>query len=172
MLALVTGRKNKILRNENKKIENITPKIKELILNMFIKMDEWRGVGLAAPQVGKNLQLFIVHKLVFKDESHIGISKYKFKKIEIPDIKNGYAFINPVISKISKPYDNDNEGCLSIPKKYGSVKRAKRVNIKAINLDGKEFKLQAKGFLARVLQHEYDHLQGVLIADKWKEIKN
>ncbi|KKP37091.1 MAG: Peptide deformylase [Candidatus Roizmanbacteria bacterium GW2011_GWA2_32_13] len=135
MLALITGKKNSILRSENKEIKIITPNIKKLALDMFIKMHECKGIGLAAPQIGKN-------------------------------------FINPVINKISKPYNNEVEGCLSIPKQQGLVKRARRVNIRAKNLKGEEFKLQAKGFLARVLQHEYDHLQGVLIADKWHIIKH
>lgn len=171
MLTLTIGKKNPILRNENKKIEHITHDVKELVLDMFIKMREWKGVGLAAPQVGKNIQLFVVDSIAFKDESHKGVSKYKFDKIDNIDIKNGYVFINPIISKISKPYNDEGEGCLSIPKKYGFVRRACRVNIKAKNLEGKEFKLHSKGFLAKVLQHEYDHLQGILISDKWKEIK-
>lgn len=171
MLTLTIGKKNPILRNENKKIEHITQDIKELVLDMFIKMREWKGIGLAAPQIGKNIQLFIVDNIAFKDESRKGLSKYKFDKIDNTNIENGYVFINPIISKTSKPYNNEAEGCLSIPKKYGSIKRAIRVNIKAKNLQGVEFKLRAKGFLARVLQHEYDHLQGILISDKWKEIK-
>ena len=172
MLALITGKKNSILRSENKEIKIITPNIKKLALDMFIKMHECKGIGLAAPQIGKNIQLFIVDGIAFEDESQRGNSKFKFEKIDKPDIKNGYVFINPVINKISKPYDNEAEGCLSIPKQQGLVKRARRVNIRAKNLKGEEFKLQAKGFLARVLQHEYDHLQGILICDKWHIIKH
>src|SRR3989344_7286464 len=171
MLLLITGKKNPILRSKNKEIKIITPNIKELISDMFIKMRECKGVGIAAPQIGKNLRLFVIEGLAFEDETRKGLSKFKFEKIDKPNIKNGYAFINPIISKISKPYSDEIEGCLSITKKRGFVKRARRVNISAKNLKGQNFKLHASGFLARVLQHEYDHLQGILISDKWKKIK-
>jgi len=107
----------------------------------MLKLD---GVGLAAPQIGKNIQLFVVN----------------------PKLSKKYIFINPEISKISKKTKTIEEGCLSMPGVYKKIPRAKSLKIKAIDETGKEFELKAKDLLARVIQHEIDHLNGILIIDK------
>lgn len=166
-LSIITGKDNPILRAENGTVREITHETKRLISQMIGKMKELDGIGLAAPQVGQNIQFFIVDALAFDREK----SKWKFEGINDPDVSHGYVFINPTIGTFPKPYDHMIEGCLSLPGWEGSVKRSKRITIKAQNEEGAHVKLQAKGLLARVLQHEFHHLQGTLIADIWENPK-
>lgn len=167
-LKIIIGQDNSTLRVKAKKIAVVTSEIQGLIEKMAQKMKEAEGIGLAAPQIGKSIQLFVVDSLAFDRER----SKWEFKKITPPDVTKPLVFINPVISSYPKGQDAFIEGCLSLPGFEGKVSRSKRITIKAQLVSGETFKLQAKGLLARVLQHEYDHLQGTLICDKWeKEMK-
>jgi peptide deformylase len=108
------------------------------------------GIGLAAPQVGRNLRLFVISP-------------------EMAAEAGQFVFINPEITKFSKKKITDEEGCLSIPAVWGEVARAEKVTVKALNDKGEKFKLQAKGLLARLIQHEVDHLNGVLFTDHIKK---
>ena len=141
---------NKILRQKLTAVKKITPAIKELIAEMRLKMVEAEGIGLAANQVGKNLQIFVIDKKLAEDN-------------KVPD-----AFINPEISEYSREKDEMEEGCLSIPEYFVSVSRSKKVKIKALDKNGQKIRFKARGFLARVLQHETDHLNGLLIKDRTK----
>ncbi len=163
-LSIITGKENSILRKQNKVLPVIGAKEKNLIRQMFAKMEEMDGIGLAAPQVGENVMVFVVDKLGFNRER----SKWIFEGASEPDLSSGLAFINPRIAAFPKPFEGMIEGCLSLPGWEGNLIRSKRVNIKAQNEEGKNFTLRARGLLAKILQHEYDHLQGVLIADKWE----
>lgn len=118
------------------------PKIQTLIKNMIETMDDANGVGLAAPQVGQLLRLIVVKNKL-----------------------STQVFINPEITYRSSDETADFEGCLSVPEKMVEVDRAKKIHLKAIDPNGKKIKLKAKGFLARVIQHECDHLEGKLITD-------
>ena len=111
--------------------------------DMGFTMKKAPGVGLAAPQIGKSIRLIIV------EHSPVPL-----------------ALINPRIIKHSLRRDTLEEGCLSVPGKYGLIKRYKRVYVKAQTLDGKPFEIEAKGFLAQIFQHEIDHLNGTLYIDK------
>lgn len=111
-------------------------------------MAEAHGVGLAANQVGRDLAVFVIDANVAKENG-------------VPD-----AYLNPDIIEYSKDQTEMEEGCLSIPDYWHQIKRAKKIKLKALDENGKKIKLKARGFLARVLQHEYDHLQGVLIKDR------
>lgn len=144
----IVKEQNKILRNKLKEVKEITPDIKALISGMKKTMAEVRGVGLAANQVGKNLRIFVIDENLAK--------------------QNGApsAYVNPEITEYSKDSVEMEEGCLSLPDYWHQIKRAKKIKIKAFDENGKKIKLKARGFLARVLQHEYDHLQGILIRDK------
>ena len=102
----------------------------------------------AANQVGKDLQIFVIDAKLAEEN-------------EVPD-----AYINPEITESSKDRGELEEGCLSIPNYWVPVKRAKKIKLKALDENGKKIKIKARGFLARVLQHEYDHLQGMLIRDR------
>lgn len=141
---------NKILHQKLEAVPEITPEIKELISAMRIKMVEANGIGLAANQVAKNLRIFVIDKNLAEEN-------------KVPD-----AFINPEISEYSREKDEMEEGCLSIPDYFILIPRSKKVKIKALDENGKKIRFKAKGFLARVLQHEMDHLNGILIKDRVK----
>lgn len=138
----------KILRKKLKSVEKITPEIKALILDMRKTMVESHGVGLAANQVGRDLAIFVIGAKLAEEN-------------KVPD-----AYINPEITESSREQAEMEEGCLSIPEYWQQIKRTKKIKLKALDENGKKIKIKARGFLARVLQHEYDHLQGVLIKDR------
>ena len=139
---------SKILGQKLKKINSITPDIKELILDIKKTMAEAKGVGLAANQVGQDLQIFVINKKLAEENN-------------VPDV-----YINPEITEYSKEPGEMEEGCLSLPDYWQHIQRPKKIKIKALDENGKKIKIKARGFLARVLQHEYDHLQGVSIKDR------
>ena len=124
---------------------------KELILNMKQTMIDNNGIGLAANQVGKDLSIFVI------DE---GLAK-EYEASEV--------FFNPEITEYSKDEDELEEGCLSVPEFYTQVKRSKKIKIKFVDEDGNKKKIRARGFLARVLQHETDHLGGLTIKNRVKK---
>ena len=144
----ITKEPNKILRHKLKEVKEITPEIKALISDMRKMMVEARGVGLAANQVGHDLQIFVIDKKLAEENG-------------VPD-----AYINPEITEYSKELAEAEEGCLSLPDYWQHKKRAKKIKLKALDENGKKIKIKARGLLARVFQHEYDHLQGILIKDK------
>lgn len=144
--------KNSALRKKSAPVEKITPEILDLIKEMkeVLKSAE-SGVGLAAPQVGKNIRLFVILDDLAKD---------------------GYSvFINPEITQISKKKIIEEEGCLSLPGRWSELPRADKVTIKAMDENGKKFKIRAKGILARLMLHEVDHLNGILFVDHLKTKK-
>lgn len=121
-----------------------------LVKDMFATCKAADGVGLAAPQIGKNLNLAII----FLEEAGLP----------------AFPIINPRIVKVSKEQTEMEEGCLSLPGLFGKVKRPKKVTMEAYNLAGEKFTITDDTFLARVLQHEIDHLNNTLIIDKFEEI--
>lgn len=126
--------------------------IGELIARMRRIMHKANGIGLSANQIGLDLNMFIA---------------------EIPDAKGGmklYAVFNPKIEKIGEEKNVFEEGCLSIPGKWGDVERAERVIVTGLDKSGKPAKIKAWGLLARVLQHEIDHLNGKLFIDRAKKV--
>ena len=135
------------LRKPSIPVAEVNDEIKQLAEDMFDTMIEADGVGLAAPQIGKNIRMFVL--------------------IADDDVRR--VFINPQIIKTSEetgPYD---EGCLSIPQVYETIERPLRVTVQAINEKGKAFTLDADGLLARIIQHENDHLDGVVFIDRGDE---
>lgn len=144
----ITKHPNKILSKKLELVQVVTPEVIALIEEMRTTMIEAKGVGLAANQIGKDLQIFVIAKNIAEE--------YK-----VPD-----AYINPELSTFSRDKDVMEEGCLSMLGTWLQIPRSKKVHIKAIGEDGQKIKLKAKGFLARVFQHEYDHLQGMLIKDR------
>jgi len=114
---------------------------------MIATMIKINGVGLAAPQVGAPLRIFIAN------------------------IENKiFVFINPEVKNLSNNKIPFEEGCLSVPKIWGPVVRSKKLTVKALDENGKPFKIRAKGLLARVIQHEMDHLNGALFIDKAEKL--
>jgi peptide deformylase len=138
---------NKILHDKLTEVKEITPEILELIAGMRKTMKESNGIGLAANQVGKKWQIFVIDENLAKENN-------------VPD-----AYINPEITQTSKEQTEIEEGCLSIPEYWQNVKRSKKVMLKALDQNGKKIKIKARGLLARVFQHEVDHLNGLLIKD-------
>jgi peptide deformylase len=139
---------NKILRKKNTPVAAIDTELKETIKEMRRLMNLENGVGLAAPQVGINQRFFIVEL----------DNKY-------------YIFINPKILQYSKELIDMEEGCLSVPDQAGVVTRPEEIIIEAEGTNEKKFKLKAKGILARVIEHENDHLDGILFIDKAKSLR-
>lgn len=131
-----------ILKIKAKKVEKIDEKIKNLVRDMIETMKFSNGVGLAAPQVGESLRIIVVD--------------YE---------ENPIAFINPEILEMDGEV-LDYEGCLSVPGVEVPIKRAERIIFKAQDLEGRIKRYKAKGLLARVIQHEVDHLEGILILDR------
>jgi peptide deformylase len=130
--------------------------IQRLIDDMFDTMQEYSGIGLAAPQVHEGLRLFVAGT----KERPIG------SLIEDGDEMPLMALVNPEITLVGQPVDQGGEGCLSIPDIRGRVPRAPEVRVKAYDRTGRQITFTAKGFPARVIQHEYDHLEGILFFDR------
>jgi len=150
----ITKIPNKILAKKLEKVavDNIkSGRYKDLISSMRMAMVENSGVGLAANQVGEDLRIFVIDKKLAEENN-------------VPD-----AFINPEVTEFSKEGDETEEGCLSIPDYWTQIKRSKKIKIKAVDENGKKIKFKARGFLARVLQHETDHLNGKTIKDRANE---
>jgi peptide deformylase len=131
-----------------------TPRVQQLIDDMFETMLEYQGVGLAAPQVHESLRVFVAGFSPDDedDEPSRGVPKM--------------ALINPEITPIGTESVEDWEGCLSIPDIRGRVPRSRQISVRAYDRRGKRLELKASGFTARVIQHEADHLDGVLFFDR------
>jgi len=136
-----------ILKQKTKPVKEIDQEIRKLIDEMKKIMKENNGVGLAANQVGVNLSLFIA-----EDKNKI------------------LTFINPKIIKLEGEKITLDEGCLSLPKIFGYIKRYPLVVIEYLDIWGKKRKLKAKGLLAQIIQHEIDHLEGKLFIEKADKI--
>jgi peptide deformylase len=143
MLKLQTGKNNPILRKKSQPINKVDEKVLSLINDMNETLIKANGAGLSACQVGENIRLFVVS----------------------PNYSKKYVFINPEIIKLSKKTEIVEEGCLSLPEMFVPIKRALSLKIEATDKNGKKFKIKAKDILARAIQHEFDHLNGVLICD-------
>jgi len=135
---------NKILKQKAKEVKNITAEIKQQIFDMIETMKAENGAGLAASQIG------ILNRVAIATNN---------KNEIIP-------LINPVIIKKSFSKITIEEGCLSVPEKFIKIKRFKKIKIKALGQNGKNLEFWATGMFAVVIQHEIDHLDGILITDK------
>lgn len=134
------------------KISSLIPKddiikYQELALAMIETMIISNGVGLAAPQIGKNICLIVINK-------------------EVYDQKNNLILFNPKINFFSKETSIIEEGCLSLPKIFKEIERPDKIRLKAMNEKGEKIQLKAKGFFSHVVQHEIDHLNGILIINQ------
>ncbi|HUG16592.1 MAG TPA: peptide deformylase [Thermomicrobiales bacterium] len=139
------------LRQKSERIDRIDESLRALAGDMFDTMMHERGVGLAAPQVGVRKRLVVIHVPA------------GFEQEDDPDLS--LTLINPEVMKAGgREYGI--EGCLSFPDLVGEVPRYSSVNVRALNLEGKTLRIRARGNLARVLQHEIDHLDGVLYFDR------
>lgn len=151
-----------ILRKKGKTIEKITSEIQDLAQNMIETMDEVFGVGLAAQQVGQALQLCVLNVPYLEDRpSCLWI---KEKEVALKDYMP-MVLINPKINPSKQRYI-DTEGCLSFPEITADVSRSLQVEVEAQDLEGNWFRWKGEGLIARAIQHEVDHLNGVLFIDR------
>jgi peptide deformylase len=150
------------LRKKGERVEHITPAIKKLIADMFETMHAHKGVGLAAQQVGQALQLTVLDVRGITDRP----SKLELngKESDVQDLMP-LVLINPEIAPLGDPIAGG-EGCLSFPEIYGEIVRPESVDVKALNEKGKPVEFRAGGLLARAIQHEADHLNGILFIDR------
>ncbi len=144
-MEIITDIKNKILTSKTSPVEHITSEIKTLVKDMFETMILNKGVGLSANQVGYPLSL-----VVFSDIDH----------------EKRYVLINPKVVRVSKAQCKMEEACLSVPGLWGEVIRPEKIVIEAKNLNGKKIKYKFDDVLARIVQHELDHLNGILFTQK------
>jgi len=161
-LEIVTkGNKTLITPTEELSIEEIeSVGLQELILNMHDTLEESKnGVALAAPQVEASKRIFIVAPFVYDMEENL--------ETEIQTV-----FINPKIIWRSNDKKRMEEGCLSIPGVTGFVKRSTRVTVEAQDRKGERFKIDGRGLLAQIFQHEIDHLDGILFDTKATDLRN
>ena len=142
---------NPILRRKAKKVAKITPELRALADDMVETMHKAPGVGLAAPQVAESVRLFVAEL----EESE-----------ENPGSGKTYIIFNPEFIWKSDEVVEGVEGCLSVPGWAGEVTRHNKVVVKGLDRSGKRIRVEAEGWLARVFQHEVDHLDGVLFADR------
>ncbi len=135
-----------VLRKKCEEVKKIDKKMKKFIVDVAQTMKEGQGVGLAAPQVGVSKRVIIV------------ATDLAGQRI--------LEMVNPKIMKKGKEIEIEEEGCLSFPGIFLKIKRAKEVEVEGLDINGDEVKLKAKGLLARVFQHEIDHLDGILFFNR------
>lgn len=145
---------DKTLRKIAEPVSEFTEEIKNFIDDLIYTMYQKDGVGLAAPQVGRSLRIFVVDPFWFNDESK----------------KKPLVLVNPEFIEFQGEVESD-EGCLSLPRIFEPVKRAKNIIIEGLNEKGKKVRYEADGLFAIALQHEFDHLDGILFVDKISKLK-
>jgi peptide deformylase len=152
-MKIQTGTENEVLRAKSKPVGAITGALRSFALDMVKTMEAAEGVGLAAPQVGRHIRM-IVCKLNPGEKNEVIV-----------------PMINPELLQCSEETAEGEEGCLSVPGTWGQVQRSCTIIVRYKNLKGQELTLQLEDFNARVIQHEIDHLNGVLFTDKARDIK-
>lgn len=153
-----------ILRTQGKLIEEIDDRIRELAANMIETMHAANGVGLAAQQVGEPLQLTVLDISAVEDRP----SALKLNGNEVdPKTVMPLVLVNPE-TELRGETEPGVEGCLSFPEITGEIERAQTVIVRAQNLQGEAIELEAREFLARAIQHEHDHLHGILFIDRMR----
>ncbi len=152
-MELETGTQNEILSTVSKPVKSVTPELRAFALEMVKTMEVEQGVGLAAPQVGHNIRVIVC----------------KFN----PGEKNEaiVTMVNPEILEMSNDTVDGEEGCLSLPGVWGKVQRARHVLVRFLNLKNQTQTLEFSDFNARIVQHEMDHINGVLFVDRAHEIE-
>lgn len=153
---------NKDLRQKSKRVPIVTPQVQAVIKEMVDATVDWEdtrehevGVALAAVQIDRPYKIVIVRN-----------------DFENKDNKTFSVFINPEITKLEGELEEDYEGCLSVTDIYGKVPRYSKVRLRALDEEGRQIRVKASGFLARVFQHEVDHTNGIMFVDHIKDKKD
>lgn len=137
-----------MLKDTSQPVAEVTKETKQLVMDMLDSMHGSSGIGLSAPQLG------VLQRII--------VAEYREAKPAVPRT----VLINPKITWVSKKQVVDEEGCLSFPNLYGMVRRPEKIQYRGLDENGKQVEGKATGLLARIIQHEYDHLDGVLFIDK------
>ncbi len=154
-----------VLRQKGAKIEAITPEIKKLIADMFETMEENHGVGLAAQQIGVAKQLTVIDVREVKDRP--SWLELKGQPADVNDLMP-LVLINPIVTGIGESVKGS-EGCLSFPEIYAEISRPETVDVQALDAHGEPLAFRCGGLLARAVQHETDHLNGLLFIDRMEK---
>ena len=165
MILPVVAYGDPVLKKKAVEITPEYPNLKALIENMYDTMYGAYGVGLAAPQIGLSIRLFLVDASPFADDEVLGEEEQNFLK----NFK--HTFINPIILEESGDEWAFNEGCLSIPEVREDVFRKPNIKVQYQDEDFNTKTMELSGLAARVFQHEYDHIEGVLFTDKLSSLK-
>ncbi|RXG20786.1 peptide deformylase [Leeuwenhoekiella aequorea] len=165
MILPIVAYGDPVLRKKAAPIAKDFPELDKLVANMFDTMYGASGVGLAAPQIGKAIRLFVVDATPFADDEDLS----EEEQTRLKTFKK--AFINPEILEETGDEWAFNEGCLSIPGVNEDVFRCPNIKIKYQDLEFNEHIEEFDGLLARVIQHEYDHIEGILFTDKLSSLK-
>lgn len=158
---------NPVLRQKGVRVEKVTREIRELIANMTDTMYEAKGVGLAAQQVGKALQLTVLDVTGVTDRP--STLHWGGKQVEV-DSHMPLVLINPEVVPVAEPVIGP-EGCLSFPEIFADISRPESVEVRAINEEGEPIEFRCGGLLARAIQHEVDHLNGILFIDRMDPVQ-
>lgn len=153
---------NPVLRTKGARIETITDEIRQLAAEMIETMNAANGVGLAAQQVGHALQLAVVDVAGVDDRP--SVMRVDGAEVKIEDWMP-MVLLNPEL-ELGKEKEAGAEGCLSFPEVSGDIQRSVKLKVKALLIDGRAVEFEAEGFLARAIQHEVDHLNGILFIDR------
>ena len=162
MILEVVKYGNPVLRQKGARVEKITPEIRKLIADMFETMHERKGVGLAAQQVGHALQLTVLDVRDVTDRP--STLELDGKPADLNEIMP-LVLINPEIKPVGEPVKGA-EGCLSFPEIFAEISRPECVDVLALDKKGKPIEFRAGGLLSRAIQHEVDHLNGILFIDR------
>jgi peptide deformylase len=155
---------DEVLREKTRPVETVDDGIRALAKDMIETMRVERGVGLAAPQVGRTESVFVVMVPIEYDTDDQGA------RIN-PDVPMPLVLINPEIIEFSKARETADEGCLSFPGIYAPISRSVEITVKFLDTRGRPQQLHLKKFMARVVQHETDHLDGILLVDRMSRLK-
>jgi len=158
-----------VLKKKGEAVKEVTAAHRKLMDDMLETMYETNGIGLAAPQVGESLRI-----LVLDIDQKRGPKDSTGEEIDLPPQERRgkpQFFVNPEITWSSEDLRVYNEGCLSVPGQYADVTRPDKIKVKYLDYDGKPQELEADGLLATCLQHEMDHLNGILFVDHLSTLK-
>ena len=164
MILPIVAYGNPVLKKEAKNITQDYPELDQFIYNMWETMYKASGVGLAAPQVGVGIRLFVVDASPFAEDEELS----QEEKEQLSGFKK--VFINPELEESGEEWAF-NEGCLSIPEVREDIYRQEKIHITYFDENFKEHQETFTGLPARVIQHEYDHIEGILFTDKLSPLK-
>ena len=154
-----------VLRKKGARIESVTPEIKKLIADMFETMHAYKGVGLAAQQIGQAVQLTVIDVRGVTDRP--SSLEIKGEPVDVAELMP-LVLINPELTLLGEPAAGP-EGCLSFPEVFADITRPQFVDVKALDEKGKPIEFRAGGLLSRAIQHEWDHLHGILFIDRMEK---